>query len=66
MLQIDPLLTFRDDSKSSIMDIMKDDTPMSVFATQVHESPTNDNPRFTNVLAIQVFIKDGKQTEQYT
>jgi hypothetical protein len=65
MLQIDPLLTFRDDLKASIMDIMNDDTPMSVFAKRVPEmNPTNDKPRFTNGLDIQVTIKDGKQTEQ--
>jgi hypothetical protein len=67
MLQTDPLLTFCDDIKASIMDIMNDDTPMSVFAKWVREiNPSNDNPLFTNGLAIQVTIKDGKQTEQYT
>jgi hypothetical protein len=67
MLQTDPLLTFHDNLKASIMDIMNDDNPMSVFAKRVREvNPTNDNPRFTNGLAIQVAIKDGKQTEQYT
>jgi hypothetical protein len=64
MLKTDPLLTFHDDLKASIMDIMNDDTPMSVFTKHVREvNPTNDNPRFTNGLAIQVAIKDGKQTE---
>jgi hypothetical protein len=29
-------------------------------------NPNNDNARFTNGLAIQFYIKDGKQTEQYT
>jgi hypothetical protein len=29
-------------------------------------NPANDNRHFTNGLAIQVAIKDGKQTEQYT
>jgi hypothetical protein len=67
MLQTDPLLTFRDDIKASIMDIMNDDTPMSVFAKRVRKvDPSNYNPRFTNGLAIQVAIKDGKTTEQYT
>jgi hypothetical protein len=67
MLQTDLLLTFRDDIKSSIVDIMNDDTPMSVFAKGLCEvNPTKDNPRFTNGSAIQVAIKDGKQTDQYT
>jgi hypothetical protein len=60
MLQTDPLLTFRDDIKASIMDIMNDNTPMSIFSKRVSEvTPTNDNPRFTNGLAIQIAIKDG-------
>jgi hypothetical protein len=67
MLQTDPQLTFCDDIKSSIMEIMDDDTPLSVFEERVREmNPTSDNPRFTNGLAIQVAIKDGKHTEQYT
>jgi hypothetical protein len=37
MLQTDPLLNFSNDSKASIMDIMNDDTPMSVFAKYVRE-----------------------------
>jgi hypothetical protein len=67
MLQTDPLLDFRDDIKASIMDIINDATPMYVVAKRVCEiNPSNDNPRFTNGLAIQVAIKDGKQTDQYT
>jgi hypothetical protein len=67
MLQADPLLTFRDYIKASIMDIMSDDTPMYIFVKRVREvNPSNDNTRFTNGLAIQVAIKDGKQNEQYT
>jgi hypothetical protein len=62
MLQTDPLLTFRDNIKASIMDIMNDDTPISVFAKRVREiNPSNDKPRFTNGLAIQVVIEDGKK-----
>jgi hypothetical protein len=67
IIQKDSLLTFRDDIKASIMDIMNDVTPMSVFAKRVREvNPTSDSPCFTNGLAIQVTIKYGKQTEQYT
>jgi hypothetical protein len=65
MLQTDPLLTFCEDSKASIMDIMNEDMPMYVFAKRVREvNPSNYNPRFTNGLAIQVTIKDGKQTAE--
>jgi hypothetical protein len=67
MLQTDPTLTFWDDTKASIMDIMSDNTPLIVFAKLVRElKPENDNPRFTKGLAIQVAIKDGKTTEAYT
>jgi hypothetical protein len=49
------------------MYIMDENTPLSVFAKRVIElNPANDNPRFTNGLAIQVAIKDGKETEAYT
>jgi hypothetical protein len=49
------------------MDIMSDKTALSVFAKHVRElNPSSDNPRFTNVLAIQEAIKDGKETEAYT
>jgi hypothetical protein len=59
MLQTDPTLTFRDDIKDSIMDIMSDNTPLTVSAKRVRElKPENDNPRFMNGLAIQVAIKD--------
>jgi hypothetical protein len=38
-----------------------------VFTKRVHElNPSADNPRFTNGLAIQVVIKDGKETEACT
>jgi hypothetical protein len=64
MPQTDPQLTFRDDIKASIMDIMSDNTPLSVFATCVRELyPSTDNPCFTNGLTIQIAIKDGKETE---
>jgi hypothetical protein len=67
ILQTDPLLIFRNDIKVSIIDIMHYDTPMPLFAKSVREvNPSNDNPHFTNGLSIQVPIKDGKQTEQYT
>jgi hypothetical protein len=64
MLQIYPTLTFRDDIKASIMDIMGDNTPLSVFAKRVRElKAAIDNLLFTNGLAIQVAIKDGKTIE---
>jgi hypothetical protein len=67
MLQTDRNLTFRDDIKTSICEIMRDDTPISVFTKCVREvNSKSDNPRFTNGLAIQVAIKDGKETEAYT
>jgi hypothetical protein len=67
MLQTYPMLTFRDNIKSSIMDIMSDNTSLTVFSKCVRElKPENDNPRFTNALAIQVAIKDGKTTKAYT
>jgi hypothetical protein len=67
MLQIDPQLTFRGDTKASIMDIMSKNTPLSVFEKHVRElKPSNDIPRFTNGLATQVAIKDGTATEAYT
>jgi hypothetical protein len=49
------------------MDIMSDNTPLTVFSKRVRElKPENDNPRFTNALTIQVAIKYGKTTEAYT
>jgi hypothetical protein len=61
MIQADPNLTFCDDIKNSIYDIMRDYTPISVFTKRVREvNAKSDNPRFTNGLAIQVAIKDGK------
>jgi hypothetical protein len=67
LLQTDPTLTFRDGIKASIMDIMSDNIPLTVFSKRVRElKPANDNPRFTNELAIKVAIKDGKTTEAYT
>jgi hypothetical protein len=67
MLQTDTTLTFCNDIKASIMDIMSDNTPLAVFAKCVKEiKPVNDNPRFKNGLTIQVAIKDEKTTEAYT
>jgi hypothetical protein len=67
MLQTDPNLTFRDDIKTSIYDIMQEDTPISVFTKRVREvNAKSENPCFTNGLAIQVAIKDGKEKETYT
>jgi hypothetical protein len=67
MLHTDPQLTFRDDIKSLIFDIMCDDTPIYVFTKRVREvNAKTDNPKFTNDLAIQVAIKDDKKTEAYT
>jgi hypothetical protein len=59
MLHTDPQLTFRDDIKSSIFDIMHDDTPIAVFTERVREvNAKTDNPKLTNELAIQVAIKE--------
>jgi hypothetical protein len=67
MLHMDPCLTFRDEIKSSISDVMRDDTPISVFTKHVREvNATTDSPRFIHGLAIQVAIKDGKETEADT
>jgi hypothetical protein len=67
MLQTDPQLTFRDDINTSIFDIMRDNTSHSVFTKRVHGvNAKSDNPRLTKGLAIQVVIKDGKETEAYT
>jgi hypothetical protein len=67
MVHTDPQLTFRDDIKAAIMDIMSDKKELSVFAKYVKELNTSlDNPSFTNGLAIQMAIKDGKETEAYT
>jgi hypothetical protein len=67
MLQTDPNLNLGDDIKTFIYDIMRDDTPIPVFTKCVREVNTkSDNPRFANGLAIQVAIKDGKETETYT
>jgi hypothetical protein len=67
MLQTDPNLTFRDNMKTSIFDMIRDDKPISVFTKRVHEvNAKSNNPRFTNGLAIQVAIKDGTETEAYT
>jgi hypothetical protein len=67
MLQTDPQLTFCDDKKSSIFDIMRNDTPISVFTKCVLEvNAQSDNPIFTNGMAIQVAIKDGKDNDAYT
>jgi hypothetical protein len=67
MLQTYPNLTFRDDIKTSIYDIMRDYTPISVFTKRVRKvNAKSDNLRFTNGLAIQVSIKDRKETEAYT
>jgi hypothetical protein len=61
MLQTEPQLTFRDNIKASIMDIMSDNTPFSVFAKCTRElNHSTDNPLFTNGLTIQVDIKGGK------
>jgi hypothetical protein len=66
-LHTNPQLNFRDDIKSSIFDIMRDNMPISVFRKHIREvNAKSDNPRFTNCLAIQVAIKDGKDTEAYS
>jgi hypothetical protein len=47
------------------MDIMSDNTHLSMFAKCVRElNPSTDNPCFSPT--IQVAIKDGKETETYT
>jgi hypothetical protein len=67
MLKTDPNLNFRDDIKTSIYDIMRDDTPISVSTKKVRKvNAKSDNPHFTNGLAIKVAMKDGKETEAYT
>jgi hypothetical protein len=67
MIHTDPQLNFRDDIKSSIFNIMRNNMPISVFTQCVPEvSAKLDNPRFTNGLAIQEDIKDGKETDDYT
>jgi hypothetical protein len=67
VLQMDPNLTFCDNIKTSIYDIMRYNMPISVFTKRVREvNAKSDNPRFTNSLAIQVAVKDGKETEAYT
>jgi hypothetical protein len=49
------------------MDFTSDNTHLTIFSKRVRElKPANDNPRFTNALAIQVEIKYGKNTEAYT
>jgi hypothetical protein len=46
MLQTDPQLTFRNDSKASVVDIMSDNTPLSGFVKRVRElNLYDDNPR---------------------
>jgi hypothetical protein len=67
MLHTDPQLTFRDHIKSSIFDIMRDDTPISILAKRVREvNAKTENPKFTNGLETQVTIKGGKETKAYT
>jgi hypothetical protein len=67
MIQTDPNVTFRDDIKTSIYEIMRDNTPISVLTKHVREvNAKSDNPHFTNGLAIQVVIKYVKETEAYT
>jgi hypothetical protein len=67
MLHTDPKLTFCDDIKSSIFNIMHDDSPISAFTKLVRVvNAKTDNLKFANGIAIQVAIKDGKETEIYT
>jgi hypothetical protein len=67
VLQMDQNLTFCDDIKTSICDIVRDDMPISVFIKCVREvNDKSETPRFNNGLAIQVAIKDGKKIESYT
>jgi hypothetical protein len=65
-LQADPNLTFRDDLKQALMDVMADGTP-SIFPKRVKE-PSDDLSRihFTNGLAVQVAIPDSKKSAEYT
>jgi hypothetical protein len=66
-LQADPNLTFRDDLKDVITDVMADGTLISIFYKRVKE-PLNDNSivRFTDGLAIQVVISDPKKAGEFT
>jgi hypothetical protein len=53
LIQTDPQLTFHDNSKSSVIGIMRDNTPLSVLYKRVLElNPSSDNPHVTNDLAI--------------
>jgi hypothetical protein len=66
-LQAGPNLTFRDDLKQALMDVMVDGTPISIFPKRIKE-PSNDSStiRFTNGLAFQVAIPDRKKAAEYT
>jgi hypothetical protein len=60
LLQTDLQLSFCNDIKASISNLVRDGAPLSVFAKCVRELNSKyHNPHFTNGLAIQVAIKDA-------
>jgi hypothetical protein len=65
-LQADPNITFRDDLKQAIMEVMADGTPISIFLKRVKE-PSKDLSRIcvTNGLAVQVAKPDSKKAAEY-
>jgi hypothetical protein len=50
MRHTDPKLAFCNDIKPYIFNIMRDDTPISVFISELN--PSTENPHFTNGLVI--------------
>jgi hypothetical protein len=66
-LQADPNLTFRDDLKGVITDVMADGTLISIFPKRVKEH-SNDKSKvhFTNGFEVQVAISKPKKAGEYT
>jgi hypothetical protein len=66
-LQADPNLTFRDDLKQELMEVMADGNPICISPKCVKE-PSNDSSKimFTSCLAVQVSIPDTKKAAEYT
>jgi hypothetical protein len=63
-LQADPNLTFCNDRKQAIMNVMENGTPISVFLKRVKDDASK--VRYTNGLAVQVAIPDSKKAAEYT
>jgi hypothetical protein len=58
MFQTDPQLSFCDDIKPYISDLMQDGTPLSVFTKRVHDiNASTDTPRFMNALAVEAYTE---------